>query len=60
MKHTHDTKVEVSLLDISTDIETVIDKVTDSAVTIIVALTASQIIKSYFTRGKHVLHYYRG
>lgn len=46
MKHQHEVKVEV--VDISTDIETVIDKVTESAIIIIAASAVAHILKSFF------------
>lgn len=45
MKHSHDTKIE--LVDISTDVETVIDKITESVITVIVVSTIAHIIKKH-------------
>lgn len=53
MKHRIDNaNVKIELVDISTDVETIIDKLTDSTITIIAVFTASQILKSYLTKGK--------
>ena len=57
MKHQIVDDVKVDLEFDRQDIEDIIDKVTESAVTLIVALTVSQVIKSYLTKGKHVLYY---
>lgn len=47
MKHTHDAKVDVNLDFHKEDVESVIDKVTESVITIIVVVTAAQVIKKY-------------
>ena len=43
-----DVNVKVEFVDISTDVEDLIDKITDSAITIIAAVTVSKIVTSYF------------
>lgn len=48
MKHTHDHEVSVEFPDISTDLETIIDKVTESVLVIIAASTVAHICKSLF------------
>lgn len=48
MKHQHEATVKV---DIPTqDLEDLVDKVTDSVLTIIAALTAAHILKSMFSK----------
>lgn len=48
MKHQHTADLNVNLDFHKNDVEDVIDKVTDSVITIIVALTVSHILKSFF------------
>lgn len=49
MKHHHDADVNIKV-DIPTqDLENLIDKATEAAVTIIVTYTVSQIFKSFFS-----------
>jgi hypothetical protein len=42
--------IKVELVDISTDVETIIDKLTESALTIITALTVAHVVKSIFNK----------
>lgn len=48
MKHQHAAEVNVNIDFHKDDVEDVIDKVTDSAITVIVVLTAAHILKSVF------------
>lgn len=47
MKHAHDHEVSVEFPDISTDIETVIDKVTESIIVVIAVSTLASILKKH-------------
>lgn len=49
MKHKHDADVTINVNVPKQDLEDLIDKVTDSAVTIIAAFTVAHILKSLFT-----------
>lgn len=50
MKHTHNADVNINV-DIPTqDLEDLIDKVTEAAVTIVVAVTVAHIFKSFLVR----------
>lgn len=48
MKHEH--KVDINVEFVKEDLEDLIDKVTEAAITIIVAITVAHIFKSVFVR----------
>lgn len=47
LNHQHDHEVKVDIVDISTDVETVIDKVTESVLVVIAVHTVASILKKY-------------
>jgi hypothetical protein len=50
LKHNHDADVNINVNVPKQDLEDLIDKITDSAVTIIVTIAVAQIVKSIFIR----------
>lgn len=49
MKHQHDAKIDVNLDFHKEDVEDVIDKITDSVITIVAAVTVAHILRKLVT-----------